>query len=837
MDATDPDAGDTVTFSLNGAPLGMTIDPNTGVISWTPAITQTGPQNVTAIASDGRGGIASQTFSINVGAAQANRAPTAQDDLYAVRRGDTLTVPAPGVLQNDSDPDGQSLTSILVSNTTKGTLNFAADGSFNYVTAAPLPNSTEPQLKFGYSDVNTSVVATITQPIVIDLDKDGVPEIVFYSQGPFGTCKLIAVHGNDGSVAFSINAFQRAASPPIVLCDPFAELAAGDIDGDGFPEIIAVDAFDGSNPATDIFRRQLIAFNHDGTHKWTSEDIFSRDVVGGLGRITSTAGMRKPVIADLDGDGIPEIVVGHSGRVASSPGVANEDFVTAFDNQGRILWTVRGGGSGGDASGALIVQDIDLDGRPEILFSDDVYDNQGNRLWSASPCLTCLSVRDLAVANLDDDPFAEIVYIDRFGQVYVYEHTGLLKWGPLDVGTADSLLTVGDVDGDGKAEIVVTSGTNIVVIPGDGSSTRTIPVPSPGGLPNGGNTTIFDLNGDGKPELIHHGATGPFDTASVKGALYIFDGQTGALLHSIKAPRDGGASEKGPIVADVNGDGTAEIVTGGWNENVLLHVFEAKNGPWAKARPVYNQFDYHVTNVNSDGTIPAHPAINWLTPGLNNFRVNIPLPQERTGDNDRFTYKANDGSLDSNTATVNIDILPPNHAPQILSQPPTVASPNIEYLYGVLAFDADAGEILTFSLPQAPAGMTINPASGLVRWTPTGGQIGSHIVAVKVTDSQGQFAYQGYTVQVVGAVTVPNVVGQTQASAQTILAGAGLTVGTLVTTANSIVPVGQVISQGIAAGTSVPAGAAVSLVLSSGPADSHGSQRRRTKPSRGPKCN
>ena len=47
---------------------------------------------MTAIASDGRGGMASQTFSINVSAAQANRAPTAQDDQYAVRRGDTLTV-------------------------------------------------------------------------------------------------------------------------------------------------------------------------------------------------------------------------------------------------------------------------------------------------------------------------------------------------------------------------------------------------------------------------------------------------------------------------------------------------------------------------------------------------------------------------------------------------------------------------------------------------------------------------------------------------------------------------------------------------------------------------
>ena len=218
--ATDPDAGDTITYSLNGAPLGMTINSTTGAIAWTPVFTQTGAQNVTAIASDGRGGSDAQTFSITVSAVQGNRAPAAQDDLYAVRRGDTLTVAAPGVLQNDTDPDGQNLTSQLVAGPTKGALNFAADGSFNYTPAPPPSNSTEPQLKFTYFDAAT-FGGTITQPIVIDLDKDGVPEIIFYSQGPFGTCKLIAVHGNDGSVAFSINAFQPAASPPIVLCDPF----------------------------------------------------------------------------------------------------------------------------------------------------------------------------------------------------------------------------------------------------------------------------------------------------------------------------------------------------------------------------------------------------------------------------------------------------------------------------------------------------------------------------------------------------------------------------------------------------------------------------------------
>ena len=119
----------------------MTIDAATGAISWTPVITQTGAQNVTAIASDGHGGTASQSFSVNVSSAQANRAPTAQDDQYAVRRGDTLSVAAPGVLQNDSDPDGQSLTSVLVSSPTKGIFNFNADGSFNYTAAVPPPNS------------------------------------------------------------------------------------------------------------------------------------------------------------------------------------------------------------------------------------------------------------------------------------------------------------------------------------------------------------------------------------------------------------------------------------------------------------------------------------------------------------------------------------------------------------------------------------------------------------------------------------------------------------------------------------------------------------------------
>jgi hypothetical protein len=68
------------------------------------------------------------------------------------------------------------------------------------------------------------------------------------------------------------------------------------------------------------------------------------------------------------------------------------------------------------------------------------------------------------------------------------------------------------------------------------------------------------------------------------------------------------------------------------------------------------------------------------------------------------------------------------------------------------------------------------------------------------------------------AVSVPNVVGMTQAAAQTAITGAGLTVGAISSTSSATVPAGQVISESPAAGVSVASGTAVALVVSSGAA-------------------
>jgi VWFA-related protein len=68
-----------------------------------------------------------------------------------------------------------------------------------------------------------------------------------------------------------------------------------------------------------------------------------------------------------------------------------------------------------------------------------------------------------------------------------------------------------------------------------------------------------------------------------------------------------------------------------------------------------------------------------------------------------------------------------------------------------------------------------------------------------------------------GPVAVPNVVNLTQAAATTAITGAGLAVGAVSQASNATVPSGSVISQNPAAGTSVAAGSAVALVVSTGP--------------------
>jgi len=74
----------------------------------------------------------SNEATVTITISPVNDAPVVNDDFYATDEDVVLTVDAPGVLANDSDADGDTLTAILESNPSHGSLTSNSDGSFVY---------------------------------------------------------------------------------------------------------------------------------------------------------------------------------------------------------------------------------------------------------------------------------------------------------------------------------------------------------------------------------------------------------------------------------------------------------------------------------------------------------------------------------------------------------------------------------------------------------------------------------------------------------------------------------------------------------------------------------
>jgi VCBS repeat-containing protein len=105
---------------------------------------------------------AADTATTTVEIAEQNQPPLVADDEYTTNEDTQLNVPGPGVLGNDSDPDGDSITAILVSSTSNGNLTLNSDGSFTY----------NPDLNFAGTDhftyvtndgqLDSNIVAAVT---------------------------------------------------------------------------------------------------------------------------------------------------------------------------------------------------------------------------------------------------------------------------------------------------------------------------------------------------------------------------------------------------------------------------------------------------------------------------------------------------------------------------------------------------------------------------------------------------------------------------------------------------------------------------------------------------
>jgi outer membrane protein assembly factor BamB len=794
--ASDPDGGP-LHYRLSERPTGMVIDPASGRIRWTPTLQQLGPHPVTVVVQDPLGTQAETRFDI---VADLNRAPVAVDDGgFRVERGDTLTVAAPGVLANDTDPNEDPLSAQLVDPPLRGMLQLSADGGFEYT-----PDNPAGTIGFELDwAANVSAGGGNWTPIIANMDDDPQSEILVNLSAGCCQRELRSYDGLDGSIDWSIVFLDRELSfdsQPVVA----------DIDLDGLPELVVI----GGEPDNGVTRESMLyAFEHDGTLKWLSEEYPSR--IYRNGGLTFNADFFGSAlsIADLDQDGFPEIVAAPNGGPVQ---------FTVWDHEGQLIRTVFSDEAIlNDFSVRVTLVDLDLDGDLEVVVGGTAWEHDGTPLWNLSGNFANSSLNDFPiVANLDEDPYPELIRTrgssvpDQRGDLLAINHDGTVKWEIIasTLGTSDSPLAAADLNQDGFADVIRLGPPFESYVEArdgrDGTLLWTSAVES-----GRGGVTVFDMNRDGFPEVI------VFDPSS---DLYVLNGQDGSELLFFPTVDSGVIRppfSTAPVFADIDADGQAELVLSmgaSFSNTPTVSVYQSPQQDWGPMRSIWNEYMYRVTNVNDDLTIPAREPQHWLQPGLNQATVNERLPKARTEEQDQFSYRANDGLLVSNTATVDITILPPNTAPRILSAPRRFASPGFLYRYRALAVDADPGEDLTWTIAEGPAGMTVD-AQGTVSWTPTVSDLGSHPVVLEVTDTIGVSGFQNFLIEVQDPISVPDLAGLSETQALEALDLADLVADPVRDVFSDTIVAGQVVAQSPAAGILAAAGDPVQVDVSLGP--------------------
>jgi RHS repeat-associated protein len=101
--------------------------------------------------------------------------------------------------------------------------------------------------------------------------------------------------------------------------------------------------------------------------------------------------------------------------------------------------------------------------------------------------------------------------------------------------------------------------------------------------------------------------------------------------------------------------------------------------------------------------------------------------------------RATDGKGGQALQYVEVELIPPNNPPVFTNAVPSNLQPQAgkKFEYRAVAADADGDTITYALLPGAPAGVAVNPTTGLVTWTPTAGQLGVNSFTVKASDGKG----------------------------------------------------------------------------------------------------
>jgi VCBS repeat-containing protein len=163
--ATDADGDALDALLVSGPSHGILVLNVDGMFTYQPAADFTGTDSFAYKVNDGQADSNVATITITVN--PLNQPPVAQDDGYSVDQDNVLADPV-GVLHNDTDPNGDPLTAVLVDGPANGDLALNPDGTFTYAPNAGWSGTDTFTYKAndGQADSNVATVTLTVRPVV-----------------------------------------------------------------------------------------------------------------------------------------------------------------------------------------------------------------------------------------------------------------------------------------------------------------------------------------------------------------------------------------------------------------------------------------------------------------------------------------------------------------------------------------------------------------------------------------------------------------------------------------------------------------------------------------------
>ncbi len=408
---------------------------------------------------------------------------------------------------------------------------------------------------FGATQAIVTVATTTSLTVTVPVGATYQPitvltnSLLAYSSKPFEVT-FAGVPGIDGS-SFAVKTDFTTGTTP-------TSVAIGDLDGDGKDDLAVANYNDNTVSV-------LLNTSSAGTISYAAKVDF-----------TTGGGPFSVSIGDLNGDGKADLAV-------ANPGSNTVSVLLNTGSAGTINYAAKVDFTTGTTPLSVSIGDLDGDGKADLAVANQssktvsVFRNTGSvgsiGYAARIDFATGIAPYSVSIGDLDGDGKADLAVANGSNTVSVLLNTssaGTINYAAkvdFTTGTDPTSVSIGDFDGDGKADLAVANrNSNTVSVFRNTSSLGSISYAAKVDFTTGSqprSVSISDLDGDGKADLavVNPGS----NTVSV----LLNTGSAGTINYAAKVDFTTGFIPLSVSIGDLDGDGKADLAVANYNSSTV----------------------------------------------------------------------------------------------------------------------------------------------------------------------------------------------------------------------------------------------------------------------------